>query len=232
VTSYQVEVQNADWIDVSIGAAESNMKLNKKVKSEYAFVKYGPHGNAYKNKILELKNRGLQCVFSYQIAGGMTASTYTKFLTGTNNPLWIGSSNDRRMLIWAENNEVFLQGFDNFNIHTPIKIQDSLFITICLNHFNDVISEKIKPRILKHSEQNRIEIIIPQNAESRYVKRFDYDDINAPQQEFREGLVKAYDLKYPEALKVYQQNSQTYLAKLIPVLQFNWFKLFIPEQSF
>ncbi|MES2807970.1 MAG: hypothetical protein V4619_05060 [Bacteroidota bacterium] len=232
VTSYKEEVLNSDWTEVSIASADNNVKLNKKSKPEYAFAKYGPNGDVFRNKIANLKARGLKCVFTYQIAGGMSISSYMARLPGRKESIFIATSNDRRILVWADKDSVFLQCFDNLNIHKPISIIDERFVDVCLNHFNKVINDKIKPRALKPSEQEWIEIIIPADTEGRYVKRFDYDDLVAPKPMEEMGRFKSWDDAYYSAVNTYQQNSQTYLAKLLPILLEQWRKNFVPDKRF
>ncbi|MFD2866590.1 hypothetical protein [Mucilaginibacter antarcticus] len=224
VVKYQDKVMSNDWIELSIAAAHNEPKFTKKTKPEYAFVKYGSDGTILKDKIGSLKDNGAKCVFTYRLFGGFTGHSYRwQSPTGL---ITVGRSSDRKVLVWANKGFVFMQGFDNQNVYEPIKVENKEIIDICLNHYNDLVNDKINPLKRKDSEQLRNEIAVMIGKESHSIKVFDDGDLVAPVKIERFGKPVSNDVVFKGDSILYQHNSQTMLIKLIPLLRAERLKFF------
>jgi hypothetical protein len=232
LASYQEKVTDEDWAQLGFAIRDVSLKISKKKDPGLITVKYGNNGDVIKDKIALLKKLGTKCVFTYYITAGGTIWLPTTSDPVTNAQVWMGSSNDQKLLVWAENGNVFLQCFSVLNIYPPVKITDSQFADICLNHFDELINEKIKPCHYKGSEQRNIEIIIPVDNESRFVKKFYDGDVVAPIKPellsewkfLSQRSRKSFNDRYQQDSIIYLRNHKTYLARLIPLLQAEWTK--------
>jgi hypothetical protein len=218
VVTYRQKVKNLDWQQLSIAAAETNFRVYHQQKLQYPHVKYGADGEALKEKIDELKTQGVNYVFTYGKQGGGSVSSYLVTAPASKVAVNVGSSWDRRYLVWADNDGVFMQPFDNFNVYKPVKITHRDIVDICQKQFDQVLKDEIIPLKLKDSEQSTFKFIFYTDKESYLTKSFDEGDLLDPLRKGQPAFYVTRNTYFKQDLANFAKNYVTPLGQLALLL--------------
>jgi hypothetical protein len=135
------QVYNNEWNNLLASA----MDANKSYPSKYSAMLYGTRAEKMSDKIATLKDMGVKYIFSfYSFTGGATGGYFSNWPYECNPSLA-----PTNILVWAINENVFMQAFDACNTYKPFKLNDSELYKLLKAHTDDLIKEKIKPMILK-----------------------------------------------------------------------------------
>lgn len=127
------------------GLLGSAMDANKDYPIKYSAMLYGTRAEKMSDKITTLKDMGVKYILSfYSFTGGSTQGYYSSWPYECNPGL--GATN---ILVWAVNENVFMQAFNACNTYKPVKLNDPELYGLLKSHTGDLIKEKIKPMINK-----------------------------------------------------------------------------------
>ena len=220
VATFQENVNWRDWGEIGVAAYGNELSIDKIAKTLPAFVKYGGYGESFNNKIKELKAAGTRCIFTYRILPAQTEQTFLTRDHLLKKDLFHGSLYERKLLVWGDKGQMFMQAFDNFNVYQPVKITDLEMIDICLDHYNEFIAQKVLPYVGKGHHYTGNEFNIYQRAGTIEVKKFQDVDVAPPQKP--EFLNKFTVANYKTDSLIYIRNSTVHLSKLYLKLRAEW----------
>lgn len=119
----------------------SAMDANKDYPIKYSAMRYGTRAEKMSDKIATLKDMGVKYMFSfYSFTGGGTQGYFSDWPYECNPGLV-----PTYILVWAINQNVFMQAFNPCTTYKPVKISDSELYKLLKAHTDDLIKEKIKP---------------------------------------------------------------------------------------
>lgn len=194
VLNYEERITDTQWQQLSLSKRINDYYLTKKKDQPYICYEYGNDGPKQKEKIQQLSTQRIKCLFTYNEWLGMMGPSiviYPDPVSGN-----IGLYQDARtLLVWATNTDVYFQEFNSSNVYKPLVIQNDTLRDILINHADEMIHQPLKPEHYIHSE-------VP-----FYIFNF-----HIGQQIWEKRLYNPKYLKNPEA------NSQTWLAKLMPLM--------------
>jgi hypothetical protein len=219
VVTYREKVKNSDWELISIASEETDRKINNLITPQYVHVKYGASGEILNNKIADLKARGVKSIFTYRVFGGYSVSSYLMIDPISKATVNIGSSWDRKYLIWADNYKVFMQPFDSFNVYPSVQTDNKVIFDICQFQYDQLLKEDIKALKNKDSEQTAYEFNFYDKTGAVVTKTFDDGDFIDPVKRHPVGRPVNRDTYYKESMVNYAKNFTTSLGQLFLLLK-------------
>ena len=190
VTTYQEKVSNEEWFALCTKAG--NLMGNDYAK--YSPARYFVDGEKFNEKITELKQQYFNCIFTYTpYTDGGTGISYVIDVT---RKFQFNPSNNKRILIWANNDAVYMQAFGD-NIYKPLRMNNQQLLEFLKENRNKFALEEIGRQHPKQSDGLVAFVFTFYWAGNTYPKF----------------------IHEPKNLVDPNQNANTYLSKLLPQIQ-------------
>jgi|GEM_PF-1865170 len=213
VLSGQEKAFDSEWFDV-LNAAGNIVKGHNK----YWNLAFGTKAEKLPEKITTLKEMGVKNLLTYKV------------FQNTDVAAWPADSNSfysksGQVLVWAINNNVFMQAFDDCTTYKPVNLHDNILYDLLNNHYEAVINKNFR------------QVGFMPNDEARYKFTF-YRDNNIFTKEWcgityftepkatRSSYAAATGKKFINRDSInYKYNMDTYFSKL-------FFRILIDEKIY
>lgn len=133
------KVYDVEWNNLLLSAINAN-KINP---IKYSAMLYGTRAEKMSDKIETLKGMGVKNILSFYRQSWSTLYN-TDFPYGCPMTDWAN-----HILVWAVNDDVFMQAFNTCNTYKTVKMNDKKLYDLLEKHINNMVKEKIKPMIMK-----------------------------------------------------------------------------------